>query len=137
MKKRIVLLLTTIALVTTSTFDVFAVTKSEAQQQKNEAQKSLNQINNNIENLEENKEEVQEEIIEIDNQLVDLLLTVDLVTEDIKNKEKIAYEREQALQKTIVRIQKRYGKNMILKGMNFQANATTIERNGQIGGHKL
>jgi DNA polymerase V len=33
-------------------------------------------------------------------------------------------------------IKKRYGKNAILKGMNLEEGATTIERNRQIGGHK-
>ena len=33
-------------------------------------------------------------------------------------------------------IKSKYGKNSILKGMNFIEGGTTIERNGQIGGHK-
>ena len=33
-------------------------------------------------------------------------------------------------------IQKKYGKNAILKGMNLQEGATTVDRNNQIGGHK-
>lgn len=33
-------------------------------------------------------------------------------------------------------MKKRYGKNAILKGTNLQEGATTITRNGQIGGHK-
>lgn len=32
-------------------------------------------------------------------------------------------------------IKKRYGKNAILKGMNFEDGATAIERNQTIGGH--
>ena len=32
--------------------------------------------------------------------------------------------------------QKKYGKNAILKGVNFDEGATAIERNSQIGGHK-
>ena len=31
---------------------------------------------------------------------------------------------------------KRFGKNAIVKGMDLQEGATTIERNGQIGGHR-
>ena len=31
---------------------------------------------------------------------------------------------------------KKYGKNAVLKGMNFKEGATMIDRNGQIGGHK-
>lgn len=45
-------------------------------------------------------------------------------------------EREKRVQKTMLSIKKRYGKNAVLKGMNLQEGATTIERNKQIGGHK-
>lgn len=45
-------------------------------------------------------------------------------------------ERERSLQKTILAIQKRHGKNALLKGMNFEDGATTRERNQQVGGHK-
>lgn len=47
-----------------------------------------------------------------------------------------ALERERKGQETILEIRKRFGKNAILRGVNFQEGATTIERNGQIGGHK-
>ena len=30
----------------------------------------------------------------------------------------------------------KFGKNAVLKGMNLMEGATTIERNGRIGGHK-
>lgn len=33
-------------------------------------------------------------------------------------------------------VKSKYGKNAILKGMNMQEGAMTIERNKQIGGHK-
>ena len=33
-------------------------------------------------------------------------------------------------------IQDKFGKNAVLKGMNFSEGATARERNGQIGGHK-
>ena len=36
----------------------------------------------------------------------------------------------------MLQIQEKYGKNAILKGTNLQEGATTIQRNGQIGGHK-
>ncbi len=45
-------------------------------------------------------------------------------------------EREKRIQKAVLDIKKRYGKNAILKGMNLQEGATTMERNHQIGGHK-
>ena len=44
--------------------------------------------------------------------------------------------REKALQEALLGIRARYGKNAILKGMNYQEAATGRERNNQIGGHK-
>lgn len=45
-------------------------------------------------------------------------------------------EKEQKIQETMLRIKKKYGKNAILKGMNFKDGATMRERNQQIGGHR-
>ena len=45
-------------------------------------------------------------------------------------------ERENKLQKSILSLQQRFGKNAILKGMNLQDNATQKERNATVGGHK-
>ena len=45
-------------------------------------------------------------------------------------------EREYNLQKAMLSIKERYGKNAILKGMNLEEGATTMERNRQIGGHR-
>lgn len=45
-------------------------------------------------------------------------------------------EKEKKMQKAVLELQKKYGKNAVLKGMNFQEGATTRERNGQVGGHK-
>lgn len=45
-------------------------------------------------------------------------------------------DRERKRQEAIISIRKKFGKNAILKGMNFEEGATTIERNSQIGGHK-
>jgi len=44
--------------------------------------------------------------------------------------------RERNMQRVILDIKRKYGKNALLKGMNFVEGATAIERNGQIGGHK-
>ncbi len=49
---------------------------------------------------------------------------------------KKAEEREHRLQEATLKIHAKYGKNALLKGMNFLEGGTTIERNGQIGGHK-
>ena len=45
-------------------------------------------------------------------------------------------EREKKMQEAVLSIKKKYGKNAILKGLNFQEGATTKARNEQIGGHK-
>ena len=45
-------------------------------------------------------------------------------------------EKERRMQNAIVTIKQKYGKNAILKGMNFKEGATSRERNRQIGGHK-
>ena len=47
-----------------------------------------------------------------------------------------ALEKEKKLQKMTLSLKKRFGKNALLKGMNLQEGATTMERNRQIGGHK-
>lgn len=45
-------------------------------------------------------------------------------------------EKEKKMQKTLIDIKKKYGKNAIFRGMNLMDGATTIERNKEIGGHK-
>ena len=54
--------------------------------------------------------------------------------EEEEEKEQLAKERK--IQETVLEIKKKFGKNSILKGMNFDEGATAIDRNGQIGGHK-
>ncbi len=45
-------------------------------------------------------------------------------------------EKERRQQEAILQIRRKFGKNAILKGMNFEDGATAKERNMQIGGHK-
>ncbi len=45
-------------------------------------------------------------------------------------------EKENNLQKARLEIMRKFGKNAILKGMDLEEGATTIDRNSQIGGHK-
>lgn len=57
--------------------------------------------------------------------------------QDELNKKQIEREKEDAkIQKTILELKRRYGKNAILKGMNLEEGATAIERNREVGGHK-
>lgn len=53
-----------------------------------------------------------------------------------KREEEAELAREKKMQKTILEIKKKYGKNAVLKGMNLEEGATTVDRNKQIGGHK-
>ena len=53
-----------------------------------------------------------------------------------REEKKAALEREKRMQKAVIGIKKRFGKNAILKGMNLQEGATAKDRNAQIGGHK-
>ncbi len=55
--------------------------------------------------------------------------TADLLNDETKDR------REHKLLQTVIQIKDRYGKNAILKGMNFEKCATMRERNRQIGGH--
>ncbi len=50
--------------------------------------------------------------------------------------EKAALTRERHIQETMLTLKKRYGKNIILKGMNLEEDATARDRNDRIGGHK-
>lgn len=50
--------------------------------------------------------------------------------------EKESLSKERKLQEAMLQVKKKYGKNAMLKGMNLQEGAMTIERNKQIGGHK-
>ena len=53
-----------------------------------------------------------------------------------REKENADLARERNRQEAILSIRKRYGKNAILRGMNFEEGATAKDRNQQIGGHK-
>lgn len=53
-----------------------------------------------------------------------------------QRREEQALSKERRLQEARLAIMQRFGKNSILKGLNFAEGATTKERNGQIGGHK-
>lgn len=50
--------------------------------------------------------------------------------------EKVQLEKERQLQRAVVGLRKKFGNNAVLKGMNLEEGGKTIERNGQIGGHK-
>lgn len=53
-----------------------------------------------------------------------------------QRKENETLDKERVMQETLLDIKKKYGKNAILKGLNFAEGATAKDRNAQIGGHK-
>ena len=53
-----------------------------------------------------------------------------------QKKDADALEKEQRMQKAMLDIKKKFGKNAILKGMNLEEGSTAVERNNKIGGHK-
>ena len=66
---------------------------------------------------------------------------LDLFTdyEEIKRKEEAeqaALDKERRMQEAQLAIKRKYGRNAILRGLNFEEGATAKERNAQIGGHK-
>ena len=77
---------------------------------------------------------------EADLQLQGRELQLDLFTdyEKLDEERKIEEEklaRERRRQEAVLLIKKKYGKNAILKGLNYADGATQRERNRQIGGH--
>ena len=59
------------------------------------------------------------------------------IEDNVKNiKDDKRLEREHRQQQALLEIKKKYGKNAVVKGMNLEEGATTIDRNKQIGGHK-
>lgn len=80
---------------------------------------------------------IYENNIPDDDAPVQLELFVDYEeVERQKTEKKRKEERERALQRATLQLQGRFGKNAVLRGMNLMEGGTTIERNGQIGGHR-
>lgn len=79
---------------------------------------------------EESVQKVQDEYQQLD------LFTDYEAMEREQAAEEAALEKERKMQMAMLDIKKKFGKNAILKGMNFKEGATAKERNAQIGGHK-
>ena len=79
---------------------------------------------------------IPEESIKDENyEQLDLFSDFENAQEQNENEEeKLKEERD--LQEALIAIQKRYGKNAVVKGSDLSEGATTIERNNQIGGHR-
>ena len=68
-------------------------------------------------------------------QQLDLFTDYEALERQRKEQEE-ALEKERRIQEARLAIKQRFGKNALLKGLNFRDGATAIERNAQIGGHK-
>ena len=91
----------------------------------------IRRINIAVMNL-ENEDNVKDEIIYKQYDLFS-----DIKQEEKNTKKKLDNEKkERDIQKAILNIKNKYGKNSILKAMNLEEGATTIERNNQVGGHR-
>ena len=53
-----------------------------------------------------------------------------------RQEEQAKLDKERRMQEAQLKIKQRFGKNAILRGLNFEEGATAKERNEQIGGHK-
>lgn len=69
-----------------------------------------------------------------ENRAVEQISFFDDASATASEEEKTAKERKR--QEAVLEIRKKYGKNAMLKGMNFEQGATGKSRNKQIGGHK-
>lgn len=75
------------------------------------------------------------EIPEVEFEQLDIFTNYE-TREEEKKKEQQELEKERKLQHALLDVKKKYGKNAILKGMNFEEGATAKQRNSQIGGHR-
>ena len=53
-----------------------------------------------------------------------------------RQQEQAKLDKERRMQEAQLKIKQRFGKNAILRGLNFEEGATAKERNKQIGGHR-
>ena len=91
---------------------------------------------------------IKQEVIDLFDKIVDRNLYIRRITISANNIEKRNYEqlslfenyekseKEENIERAVLEIKNRYGKNAILKGTAFEEGATSRERNNQIGGHK-
>ena len=63
---------------------------------------------------------------------------LEVSADDLENETKIMEMvfQDKKIQKSLLEIKNKYGKNSILKAMDYEEGATQKDRNEQIGGHK-
>ncbi len=87
-------------------------------------------------NLTTNQVVYEDEVKKVQGpQQLDLFTDYEAIERQRKEQEE-ALEKERRMQEARLAIKQRFGKNALLKGLNFRDGATAKERNAQIGGHK-
>ena len=90
----------------------------------------IRRLNITVNNLKTEEEAQSKEPVQLD-------LFYDYEKKEKEEKaEKDRLDKEHRIQETQISIKRRFGKNSILRGLNFKEGATAKERNKQIGGHK-
>lgn len=82
---------------------------------------------------------VYDKVVNSDYPVRRIMINCNRVSDDLGATQLTLFEdtnKNSAIQETVLKIKAKYGKNSILKGINFLDAATTRERNRQIGGHK-
>lgn len=92
----------------------------------------VRRISISVNNLVSEKSVIQSE----DYEQLNLFDSMVNETPRLTDEETAALEREKNMQKAVLQIKKKFGKNAILRGMNLKEGATAKDRNAQIGGHK-
>ena len=76
---------------------------------------------------------IQEQTTDNQNTIIENEAVVELIDNQVSEDSK---EEKADFKQMFLDIKEKFGKNAIVKGMNLQQGATTMERNRQIGGHK-
>ncbi|MBP3856434.1 MAG: DNA methylase [Ruminiclostridium sp.] len=86
---------------------------------------------------EDDAEEINKPMVK-ENEQLDFFTDyeAEAIKEEQEQQKRVAESRERNVQRAIVGIKNKFGKNAVLKAMNLEAGATSIQRNMQIGGHR-
>lgn len=102
----------------------------------------------NLGTMSSSSQKITEAVLHLYDQIIDRKLLVHKISLTANNvadetfrqydlfTDPVQVERERKMQQMMLDIQKRFGKNAILKGTSLEAGATTRDRNRQIGGHR-
>lgn len=102
---------------------------------------TMSSTNNSPRQIREYTERLYEQIVDCQVPIRRMSITFNHVVDEVYRQydlfmDPFEMEREHKMQKAVLDIKEKFGKNAIVKGMNLQEGATTLERNRQIGGHK-